>query len=120
MPLHSREPGQAEGTILQTLPTTQCEGGYSIVDDPLEQAERILAAAGALYAVTSISADFDGFWPGGRYRAILDQGGNQGIAVIFDDEGIRGVMWGCGATPPGPFATPGLDPDFLLRPPDGG
>ena len=112
------EEGQAEGTIMATLPSTGCEGHYAVVDDPVEQAERIVAAAGSLYAVTAIAAGFDGFWPGARYRAILDQGENRGVAVSFDDEGLRGVLWGCGATPPRRFAFPGVEPDFLLRPAD--
>ena len=120
----SCDDGETEGTLLQVIITTQCEGGYVRRRDHLNLVlPRLAEPEWSLYAVL----DRGPLLPGqddfrrGRYQVILHDEAQprfeRSRSLSFDDLGLTMLSSGCSTTHPLEMYWPGRSPGWLLAPP---
>ena len=118
--------GVAEGTPIDRLPISNCEGGGVLREHVGWAVERWLAAAPGgepaqvlgTYAVVRAHGQSSTIFGGAAYGVVFsDEGGAGRLAWVAGDGGITGLTTGCGPTSPGRMMrSGGAPPDFLLGP----
>ncbi len=111
--------GEADGTVVDAVLLSSCHAAYVRLDD-LAPYKYVNPRGEALFAVTATGGQFfesEGL-EAARYAVILatvDQ--TDGRALLLDDDGIVGILGGCGIAQPHSFvrSTPS-DTEFLLAP----
>jgi len=88
--------GEEEGTIVEVLPATQCEGFYIRRDDVADEMERFVRGGLEDYAVYNTPQRY---FPPGPFSAVFN-GTNEGGAtvgreIIVDNNGVVGLNFGC-------------------------
>lgn len=89
--------GEAAGTLVDVLPSAQCEGFFSRPDEVQLDS---LAAGGTLYAVYRANPDS---FPPGKYFAVFEYPASAQLpgafALVTDDGSIVGIHFGCSQQP---------------------
>lgn len=91
--------GEAAGTLVDVLPSAQCEGFFSRPDE-INLDDAFNTSVMGLYGVYRVPADF---FPPGTYAVVFVKnlpGINEGAReLVMTDRGIVGINYGCGETP---------------------
>jgi hypothetical protein len=92
-------PGESEGTLVDVLPSAQCEGFFSR-PDAIDLDGVFNVSVMGLYGVYRTPADF---FPPGAYAVVFTQNrpgiDEAGRELVMTDAGIVGINYGCGETP---------------------
>ena len=93
--------GEADGTEVQVFPTSTCEGEWNRPDVIPAVVDRFLQGIGEVYAIYNVPAQY---YPPGSYSAIFtatEIDGRESVReIVVTDDGISGLSFGCGSTPP--------------------
>lgn len=104
--------GEVDGTLVEVVPWSSCEGGYLRRDAGLPEREGLLDPAVMLHAVARVGSDYDVFFssgPGPDER-------RYGILVSVSRGHITGVNFGC-SQPIGEWTGRYDSASFVLPPP---
>jgi hypothetical protein len=94
-------PGEEEGTVVEAAPFASCEGEWMRRDEARATLRRFAGSAGYLYAAYEAAP---AMYPRGEYALIFasdaSAGRASGLELVLTDQGITGLNFGCGQTPP--------------------